>query len=203
MTTKDTRKFSRSDFQLTRIIAVLVTLATFAMAVVGPIVSWAVGEPLVAQVDHLRETAATGGKPGVTLTHASGLTATFADAGALLWLASILPGVLFFAILLVVVWLLWGLLGDIEHGEPFMPANVRRMRGIALAIVAGAFVLFLASGVANGYLTQHALEGTTPFFVNTTTTSDLLLPGAGFLIAALAEAFKRGVELEGETEGLI
>ena len=203
MTTKDTRKFSRSDFQLTRIIAVLVTLATFAMAVVGPIVSWAVGEPLVAQVDHLRETAATGGKPGVTLTHASGLTATFADAGASLWLASILPGVLFFAILLVVVWLLWGLLGDIEHGEPFMPANVRRMRGIALAIVAGAFVLFLASGVANGYLTQHALKGTTPFFVNTTTTSDLLLPGAGFLIAALAEAFKRGVELEGETEGLI
>ena len=82
------------------------------------IVSWAVGEPLVAQVDHLRETAATGGKPGVTLTHASGLTATFADAGASLWLASILPGVLFFAILLVVVWLLWGPACLDPPGEP-------------------------------------------------------------------------------------
>lgn len=203
MAAKDPFKFSKTDFQLTRLVAGLAALATLVIAVVKPVAAWVVGDPLVAEVERLAETPADGAKPGVTLTHGSAVTAEFADAGASLWLASIIPGALFAGILIVVLWLLWRLLGDVERGEPFTLANVWRMRGIAWAMVGGAFLLFTVDGLANAYLTQHAAEGASTIFTNTTTGSDLLLPGAGFLIGALAEAFKRGVVLEGDVEGLV
>lgn len=203
MAAKDPFKFSKTDFELTRLVAGLTAVATLVIAVVRPVAAWVVGDPLVAEVDRLAATRADGAKPGVTLIHDSALTAEFADAGASLWLSSIIPGALFAGILLVVVWLLWRLLGDVERGEPFTAANVWRMRGIAWAMVGGAFLLFIVSGFANAYLTQHAVEGASTIFINTTTTSDLLLPGAGFLIAALAEAFKRGIVLEEDVEGLV
>lgn len=203
MAAKDPFKFSKTDFELTRLIAGLAALATLVIAVLKPIAAWVLGDPLVAQVDRLAATPADGAKPGVTLTHDGALTAEFADAGASLWLASIMPGALFTGILIVVFWLLWRLLGDVERGEPFTLANVWRMRGIAWAMVGGAFLLFTVSGLANAYLTHHAVEGTSTIFSNTTTASDLLLPGAGFLIGALAEAFKRGVVLEDDVEGLV
>lgn len=203
MSTKDPLKFGESDFQLTRIVAVLVTLATAGIAVIGPLIDWANGNPLVTEVDSIRDVPADGASPGVTLTHGSAVTAEFADASAGMWLASLAPSLLFVAILGLVLWLLWGLLGDVERGEPFTMTNVGRMRGIAMAIIGGAFLLFVVDGVVNGYLTRQAFEDTTMLFANETHASDLLLPGVGFLIAALAEAFKRGVVLEAETEGLI
>lgn len=203
MTDTDRMKFDDTDFKLTKLVGAGVAIGALVITIINPLVSWANRKPLVATLDGVAEGAIDGGRPGVTLTHGSTVTAQFADAGASLWLAALAPSILFVACLGGVLWLLWQLLDAVHYGHPFTESNVRRMRGIALIIVVGSFAVFLAQGLSGGYLLTQAVEGTSVFFANDTETSDLLIPGFGFLIAALAEAFRHGVELEGDVEGLI
>lgn len=203
MTAKDPLKFDDTDFTLTKLIAAGVTGLTAVISIVNPVIAWVSGDPFVTQLDGVDVAPAGGGKPGVTLTHSPELTAEIADAGPGLWLASLAPSVLFVALLGLVVWLLWQLLDDVQAGRPFAAINVKRMRGIAMVIIVGAALMFVVQGIVNGVMSQAALEGSTMFFSYDTSLSDLLLPGVGFLLAALAEAFRRGIELESEVEGLV
>ncbi|GAA4900757.1 hypothetical protein GCM10025789_19140 [Tessaracoccus lubricantis] len=201
---KDRIKFDDSDFQLTKIVGAGVAVVTAIISVVIPIITWARGEPLDTEVSpEVAGQALAGAEPGVYLGHGREIQATFTDAGLGLWLASLAPAVLFVMILAVVVWLLWQLLDDVRGGHPFTLANVRRMRAIAMVIVGGSVLLFLAGGVSNGILSSAAVEGVDAMFIAGGDARDLLLPGVGFLIAGLAEAFRRGIELEQDVEGLV
>lgn len=206
MPANDPLKFDDTDFKLTKLVGVGVAVITAFLAVARPLWTWANGGALVAWFDDTAEGGARVAveqvRPGVTLTHGSRVMAEFTDAGPGLWLASIAPPVLFVALLSVVLWLLWRLLDDVRDGNPFTVANVRRMRGIALVIVLGSLGMFFVQGLVNGYVASSALGGMVLFAFDLD-VAGLLLPGAGFVIAALAEAFKRGVQLEGEVEGLV
>ena len=203
MTTKDPLKFDDTDFKLTKLIAVGVTAAAAVITIVAPIVQWATGQPLVVGLEGVAEGAVDGARPGVTLTHGAAFIAEFANPSAGQWLASLVPNVIFTALMAVVTWLLWGLLDGVRDGRPFTHANVGRLRAIAIVIIAGAAMLFVAQGLVNGYLHSSAVEGASVVFLNDSSASDLLLPGVGFLLAALAQAFRRGVELEEDVEGLV
>ena len=203
MAAKDPLRFDRTDTQLTKLIAVGVTAVAAIVTIVNPIIDWATGKPLQAYVEGVDQGAVEGAREGVTLQHDGGLMAEFADAGAGLWLASMAPGLLFVCLMGVVVWLLWRLLDDVQEGRPFTLTNVARMRGIAMIIIVGSLLLFFVTGLVNGLMTTNAVGDSSVFFVNESRAADLLLPGVGFLIAALAEGFKHGVQLEDDVEGLV
>lgn len=207
MTVKDPLRFDGVDVKFTKAAGVGVAVVTALFAIVWPIVSWVRGEPLVVWFDGAAEGAAEGmvpgAAPGVTVTHGSRVFAEFAEASPGLWLASLVPPALFVIFLVFVLWLLWRLLDDVGDAHPFTMANVARMRGIAIVMMGGSVVLLFARGLANGYLASHAFVDESVLFAYDFEPSSLLLPGVGLLIAALAEAFKRGIQLESDVEGLV
>lgn len=200
MARKDLMRFDSTDFQLTKLVGALSAAAAAIITVIVPIVRWVRGEPLVALVDS--STAIANPAPGVTVTQGPQMELEFAAPTAMQWLASLIPAAFFVALLAAAVWLLWRLLDDVRAGQPFSLMNVRRLRGIAGVIVFGGFVHFTIEGLAAGYLLRQA--GVVDIFlVNESTVQDFLVVGLGFLLAALAEAFRRGIELEDDVEGLV
>ena len=202
-TKKDPLKFGAADYLLTKIIAVGFVLVSAIVTIVSPIIDWASGKPLSMRLDGLNQGPAVTAKPGVTVQHDTHLLAQFSDASAGLWLANLAPAILFVICMAVVVWLLWKLLDDVRDGRPFTRRNVTRMRLIAITIIGGSILLFTVQGLVNGHLLSTALPDTVMLFANNSSASDLLIPGVGFLLAGLAEAFGRGVELENDVEGLV
>ncbi|MEW1722159.1 DUF2975 domain-containing protein [Streptomyces sp. NPDC093109] len=141
-----------------------------------------------------------GGADGVTLTgtHRAELAFAHPDPAqrALLALPELVNG----ALLLVIAYLLFRTVRTLRTGDPFVPANARRMAGIAGAVLAMAVV-----GPALDLITTQALTGGTSVdqqvvAEGTFSAAPILL---GLLIAALSEVFRRGTRLRADTEGLV
>lgn len=99
-----------------------------------------------------------------------------------------------------VLCLLMRMAQTIREGDVFVPANVRRLLLIALAVLLAGMVVPLLD-----MLTTDALVGGTslePAVVLTYTpsTTAMLL---SLLIAVAADAFQHGARLRADTEGLI
>jgi hypothetical protein len=122
---------------------------------------------------------------------------------------SLLSSVPMNLLLVVVIWFLRSIVRttigtDEGDGDPFIAANVRRLRIIA-AILLAAPVVDAGARIADSEL----LSRTIPNLPLATTVLELnvnpmlIYFGVGILMLVLAEVFKAGVQLRQDTEGLV
>ncbi len=174
-------------------------LVVLVLEVLAPVVAGIAGEPVHARV---RTNVALGGlAPGVTVDNPSQVLVAIADPTLAQRVLVSLPGALVAVAVLLVVRLLLGLLGDLRD-EPFTMENVRRLRGVAVVVGMGAVIVSLAQAVCDLVLSDRALLGQDESWV-----FELSLP-FGYLavmlvVAAIAEAFRHGVRLRDDVEGLV
>ena len=197
--------FDRWDFVATKVLITAITLGTLATAVMWPAISWLRNEPLrwVVAVD-----AAAGLPHDLSLAPAASAQrngealVTLTEASTATWLAALLPGVITTAAVALVASQLLGLLRGIQSREPFATASVRRLRIIALILLIAPMLTLSANALA-GAVVRSAAFVDAPFAFLFTANGILIAAGAGLMVAALAEAFARGVELRADVEGLV
>ena len=101
------------------------------------------------------------------------------------------------------LWLLRGITGSVRKGDPFIAANVRRLRGIGFTLVAGSLVLTVWDMTLRDFLFNRLPPmpdwnlGNGPFGPP---TSALV---AGLFVFVLAEVFAHGVRLREDVEATI
>ncbi len=143
--------------------------------------------------------AATGGRPvafsGPWKAQAGFLSPTLSQR-----LLVIAPPVVASLSGMLVALLLLRLLGTVRRGEPFVAANVRRLRLIAVAIAVGATLaqLLTLQGRAS-LLSEPAIEP----YVKLTFEISFAPFAAALLVAAVAEILAVGTALRREVEGLV
>jgi hypothetical protein len=141
---------------------------------------------------------ATGGDVTLKGTHAAELSFSHPDVGQRLLLA--LPELIAAALALVVVWQLLKLVRTLRAGDPFVPGNARRLTVVALAVVLGGAAVPLSTAITTDLLQRDtAVDGVVVFSASMSFLPFLV----GFLVAALAEFFRRGTKLRDDTAGLV
>ncbi|CAL9574168.1 hypothetical protein SUDANB121_04928 [Nocardiopsis dassonvillei] len=116
------------------------------------------------------------------------------------------PDLLGVAAMVLVAFLLLRMAGTLSAGDPFVPANVRRLYAIALTVITGALSVPFAKAFAGMLLQDRVVESEAPvlFAFEVTfggATGALLL--AGFLLVGLAEVFRRGTRMRDDVRGLV
>ena len=105
--------------------------------------------------------------------------------------------------LMVVIgcWLVLRLMQTVAAGDPFHPANVRRLRTIGGFLVLGTpVVFFLEMAVSGSMLAGAGLDGVlAEVWLDVPWVSVV----SGMVVAMLAEAFKAGSWLRDDVEGLV
>ena len=103
---------------------------------------------------------------------------------------------------IAIAWLLFRLLRSIQAAEPFTRGNVRRINAIALIVGLGGMLEQLTPGFAdNAILTTGRLpRASAQTWVLTITPLPIVLMLA---IALIGEAFRRGIVLRHDVEGLV
>ncbi|MEU4393377.1 DUF2975 domain-containing protein [Kribbella sp. NPDC023855] len=137
---------------------------------------------------------------GVELSATGTATLAVADPGLGQRVLLELPGVFAAVLILLGIWLLFQVARTLSAGEPFASRNPLRLYGIAVLLGIGYVVGSLLTAV-----TTNLLVAGTPLEQHVPFSADIsLLPVAvAVLLAALAEAFRIGVRLREDTEGLI
>jgi hypothetical protein len=171
---------------------------------------WAASEPsdeIVGQRDLFRwaDTSdgtkdAVTGLPPVQFWVGDGMKLTFWGLTFVDRLSFALPPLLWAALTLAVIWLLWRIVRTVSTGEVFSAVNARRVTAIGLLIAVGASLLQLATyWLDKGVIARSAAAGVldVPF-------SFSFVPlWVGAVIVLLAEVFRQGVRLRTEVEGLV
>ena len=122
------------------------------------------------------------------------------DVGAPNFLLILLPMVLVVAATIWGAVLLSHFLDDLGRGEPFVRANVTRMRIIGLLLIVVPLVGDVLYGIARTVALEAAgADAATVFSVNITPAWVV----AGLLVAAVAEAFASGIRLREDLDGLV
>jgi hypothetical protein len=111
-----------------------------------------------------------------------------------------LPTIAGGALALLVIYLLVRIVRTVHAGDPFVPANARRLGLIATTILVGALLGPAVTTIATG-----AAVWDTPVaaLITPGVTIDAPLAVSGLLTAMLAEVFRRGTRLREDTEGLV
>ena len=118
-------------------------------------------------------------------------------------LGQAIPGMLLATMTIAIAWLLFQLLRSTQAGDPFTRGNVRRINATALIVGAGGMLVQIAQGFADsnifgmGRLPQPS---TLTVFAGTVTPLPLVVM---LVIALIGEAFRRGVVLGDDVEGLV
>jgi hypothetical protein len=157
------------------------------------------GGPRLTDTERGSVDAATGGRP-VEISGPWKAQASFLDPTLPQRLLVIAPPIVASVTGMLVALLLLRLLGTVRRGEPFVAANVRRLRLIAVAIAVGAMLAQLLGlqGRAS-LLTEPAIEP----FVRLSFEISFAPFAAALLVAAVAEILAVGTALRREVEGLV
>jgi len=201
LTRRDWLTFDRADFIATKVFLGVAVVGAVLFGLTGPLLGAVNGAPL--QMSYT--TAVPGGialPRGAAPDGNATLTLLLDDATAVERLAQALPGLMVAAMTIAVAWLILQLLRSTQAQEPFTRRNVRRINTIALIIGLGGMLWQLATAFADNaiYTTGRVPDpGYLPF--EATFSPFPLL--AMFVIALIGEAFRRGVVLRDDVEGLV
>ena len=200
-TKRDWLAFDRTDYLGAKIILGVAVVGSVLLGLAGPILDAVKNAPLPVSY---KATVPNGiALPrGATHDGYATMELLFKDPTLGERLAQALPEFLIAALTIAVAWLLFRLLRSTQAGEPFTKRNVRRINTIALIVGIGGVMGQLAQGIAdNAILTTGRLpdRGGLPFVF---TFSPLPLV-AMLVIALIGEAFRRGVQLRDDVEGLV
>lgn len=196
---RDWFTFDRSDRWGLGILLGLVLVAAAVVDVVLPLLRWAAGEgipvPFLSDVT-VPELDAAGTTYGV-----AAYDVTLADPSTTQRVLDLVPGLLVVGLIATGCWLVIAVMGTIASGDPFVGANVRRLRQLAALLLIGPIVVFFVDLPVNGALLSSVelggldpatfLEPAWPAFI------------AGMVVALLAEAFKAGSRLRDDVDGLV
>ncbi|WP_304451103.1 DUF2975 domain-containing protein [Nocardiopsis sp. YSL2] len=142
----------------------------------------------------------------VTVTDTGRMVIEFHDPTAWERFLIAAPGLLGVSATLLVLLMVWSLVRGLGAGDPFVPANARRVYVIALTVLIGSVVVPTVAAVCENVLRGRALESDEiafSFVVFGEGGISLPLVLTGFLLAALAEVFRRGTALRADVEGLV
>jgi hypothetical protein len=136
----------------------------------------------------------------VTLSVAESAQLSFTDPSLGQRVLLVLPTLVVSLLILAGIYLVFLIARTLCAGEPFTPRNPRRLYGVAVLIVVGTVV----DGLLTAICTDQLVAGTSlaervPFRVDIPLTPFAV----AFLVAAVAEAFRIGVRLRADTEGLV
>jgi hypothetical protein len=137
---------------------------------------------------------------GAKLAVSESATLTIADPGFGQRLLFTLPTIFDAVLILLGIYWLFLVARTLSAGEPFASRNPSRLFGIAVLIAVGSVGDSLLTAVTTDRLVAGTtLQGHVPFSLHIS-----FLPlGIALLVAALAEAFRVGVQLRRDTEGLV
>jgi hypothetical protein len=131
-------------------------------------------------------------------TDSTSLTVTDPGVGQRVLLE--LPTVVTAVLVLVGIYWLFQIARTLSAGDPFVPRNPLRLFGIAGLLAVGTMLDGLLTAITTDRLVSGTpLQERVPFSVHFSLTPILV----AFLLAALAEAFRIGVRLRDDTEGLV
>ncbi|HYN65438.1 MAG TPA: DUF2975 domain-containing protein [Ornithinibacter sp.] len=196
---KDLLAFDRSDRWGLIALLGLFAIVTVVSGVVHPVLRWVEGAPVPTEVF---SPVVVPGLDAAGVEHGLGTYDLLVPvAGVGQRILSIVPGALVAGGVLLGCWLLLRVMRSIAGGDPFTPANVTRLRGLAGLLVFGSTVVFFlemaVTGALLGTLDLGALE---PGFRLDFPWWPLL---SGMVVALLAEAFKAGSRLRDDVDGLV
>jgi len=200
-TKRDWLVFSHLDYLITKIVLGIAVVGSVLFGLGGPIRDAVTNAPLPVSYS----TKVTSGIPlprGATHDGNATVELMLTDATLGERLTQALPELLIAAMTIAVAWLLYQLLRDTQSKEPFTRRNVWRITTTALIVGIGMWPVQFAQGVADNMIQT---SGRIPdqgdlSFVFTFTALPL---AAGIVIALIGEAFRRGVELRDDVEGLV
>jgi Protein of unknown function (DUF2975) len=198
-TKRDWLAFDRSDYIGAKIILGIVLVGSVLFGLIGPILNTVNNAPLPVTYT----SKVTSGIPlphGATLDGPATVQVLLTDATVGERLTQAIPAFMVAGLTIAIALLLFQLLRSTQAGEPFTRRNVLRINIIALIIGLGGMLVQLAGGIADNAI-QTTGRLTSP---GTFTFSFTLLPLAIMMVIALVgEAFRRGVVLRDDVEGLV
>ena len=196
---RDRLAFDRSDRWGLAGLLLLMVAAALATWVVGPVVDWVRGRALRVE---MYSDVSVPALDRVGVRHGLGTyDIHLADPTAAQRLASLLPGLVWLGLVIAGALLVARVMRTIADGDPFVRSNVHRLRALAGLLVLGtpaAFALDMWAHVA--LVGQLDLGNLVPGFV---VSPPYLAMVSGLVVALLAEAFKAGIALRNDVEGLV
>jgi hypothetical protein len=200
-TQRDWLAFDRADYLGAKIILGITVAGSILFGLLGPILDAVNNAPL--PVTYTTQVASGIQLPrGATLYGPATVHLLLEDATLVERFTQALPELLFGAMTIAVGWLLYQLLRSTQAGEPFTRRNVMRLNVIALTVGIGGTLTQVLQGIAD-----NAIHGTGRLPSTGTLSFEMTftpLPLVVMLIVALiAEAFRRGVALRDDVEGLV
>lgn len=142
----------------------------------------------------------------VTIAAESTMTLVFEDPSVTERLMLVLPTLLVQAAALVVLYLVLRVVRSQEKGDPFVPANVRRVHTIAFTVIVASILVPVVRGLAGLFLQDGVVptEGMVLVaFEITLGSAPLVGLLTGLTLAALAEVFRRGARMRDDVDGLV
>jgi len=196
---RDWLAFDRSDYVGAKIILGIVLVGSVLFGLIDPILNAVNKAPLPVTYT----SSVTSGIPlprGATLDSPATVQVLLTDATFGERLTQAIPAFMVAGLTIAIALLLFQLLRSTQAGEPFTRRNVLRINLIALIVGVGGMLVQLAGGVAdNAIQTTGRLPRP-----DTLTLTFIPLPLVIMIVIALVgEAFRRGVVLRDDVEGLV
>ena len=174
----------------------LALVAALAVGLGGPALLLLTGGDVTADVELDR--SALQGVPDVTGAVRAAVVLRHADGGEVL--LSVLPLLLGTLLIALTLLRLLAVTRSLRTGQVFSAANVRRLRDVALLVLAGGSVLQVVDGVCRSELARRTVAGA---HSGISVQISILPVGVGLLVAFLAEVMRRDVVLRDEVDGLV
>lgn len=199
--------FDRWDWLLTKGFIALVALLVPLFTVLLPTLMWIQDEPLewtgpTGQNDVIRSAEGIA-QDGVVAHWTDEAAVTIANAPADVWAASLLPGVVLSLATLSICWFLYRLITQIQSEKEFTRVSVWSLRGIALSLILGAAVFTVVTGIADDIVMSRAVDATDGPLITIGIAGPIIVSVCALVIAAIAEAFAHGANLQDDVEGLV
>lgn len=201
-TTRDRLIFTRSDYIATKVILGLTVAGSVLIGLAVPILEAVNNTPLPVTYLTIFPSGGVELPRGATVDGNATVSLLLKDATAGERLTQALPTVLIASLTIAVAWLLLQLIRSTQAGEPFTRRNVWRIHGIALVAGLGGLLVQLAGSVAdNAIQTSGRLPRPDTLALEMTITALPLM--VMIAVALVGEAFRRGVVLREDVEGLV
>jgi Protein of unknown function (DUF2975) len=201
-TARDWLKFTTSDYIAAKVVLGISVAGAVLFGLAVPILDALNSAPL--PVTYLTRVT-TGGVElphGATIEGNAMVDLLLKDPTSGERLTQALPAILTAGLTITVAWLLFQLIRSTQAGEPFTRRNVWRINGIALMVGLGGLLVQLAGGVAdNAIQTSGRLPNPDTLTLEMTFTPLPLV--VMIVIALVGQAFRRGVVLREDVEGLV
>src|SRR5450631_72272 len=199
LTKQDWLAFDRSDYIGAKIILGIVLVASVLLGLIRPILDAVNKSPLPVTYT----SKVTSGIPlprGATLDGPATVQVLLTDVTFGERLTQAIPLFIGAGLAIAIALLLFQLLRSTQAGEPFTRRNVLRINIIALIVGVGGMLVQFAGGVADNAIQT---TGRLPRPETLTFTFTLLPLAVMIVIALVGEAFRRGVVLRDDVEGLV